>query len=104
MTERVWDENPWGADYLIYDDDKLVLRRSQNKAVVDDILASNQRARNNGRNGFSDSKELRRVASIPIVLYYELIKKYGDNCLQDRKTLSIILKEYPYLKTADGRV
>lgn len=104
MEQRLWTKTPWGADYIIQDGDRGFLRRSQDMDTVQKILDANAACRNNGRNGYTESRDMRRVASIPIVFYHELVKRYGDDCLTDGKKLSMILKEYPYLKTVDGRV
>lgn len=59
-------------------DDKYIIKREQD---IEPILNANKIAQNDGSNGYSKSRDLRRVASIPLVVIEQWMKEDGVNIL-----------------------
>lgn len=82
----------------------LVIRHSQDVAP----LLDRNKAMATHNDGYSPSRELRRVASIPVILQMEWIEKYGFNPVYaaDKSVLKRLLNDpdYAYLRTAEGRI
>ena len=76
-------------------------------ADVEPIIDANKRLYNNG-DGYSKSREWKRVASIPIAVQLQWIQKYGCDPLGkgNEKLLKRILNdpEWRYLRTAPGMI
>lgn len=74
---------------------------------VDPILERNKAAANHN-DGYSQSRELRRVASIPYGVMHEWLAKEGwwalDPANADKLAAKLNSSEYAYLRTASGRV
>ncbi len=78
---------------------------------VEPILDNNKRLLNDGTNGYSESKDLKRVASIPLVVIEQWMKKDGVNFLslsgpERQKYLRKKLNDPDnrWLRTSDGRL
>lgn len=87
-------------DYASDDDDKLVVQKIED---VEGLLDRNQELRNSGATDVGIKKGLWHVASIPVTVQYELLKK-GINIFQKddhRKMWEEINANYPYLKTTN---
>jgi len=58
--------------------------------------------------GYTPSRELRRVASIPLILIHKWLREEGWNALDpvngDRLAKKLNSSEYLYLRTAPGRL
>ncbi|MBI1275377.1 hypothetical protein GC177_05330 [bacterium] len=81
-------------------EERFAIRHVQD---VDPLLEHNARLRAEGT-GFSESRELRRVASIPLVLYHRWLKQ-GFDALQPDNLPELkrrLRGEYAYLRTSDG--
>jgi len=89
---------------LFHGDGSLALRWSQD---VEPVLVRNGRLRDRD-DGYSRSRELRRVASIPAVVQLAWIRRYGADPLAkgNEALLRRLLNdpEWRYLRTAPGRV
>jgi hypothetical protein len=72
------------------------------------ILEHNKRLANNGEDGYSPSRELRRVASIPNILVEKWLKEEGINVFDrndwPRVAAKLDSSEFAFLRTAPGRV
>jgi hypothetical protein len=92
---------------LHYDegDDKLVCERVQD---VEPILESNKALQNDGTAGYSPSKDLRRIASIPLILVEKWLREEGINVFDRNHWPAVRNKlnspEYSYLRTSKWRV
>jgi len=78
---------------------------------VEPILDNNKRLLNDGTNGYSKTKDLKRVASIPLVVIEQWMKKDGVNFLslsgpERQKYLRKKLNDPDnrWLRTSDGRL
>ena len=98
-----------GSKYYIESDGKLTVKNSQD---VDPILKKNKQLYNDG-DGYSASKELKRVASIPTLVLSIWAKEYnGTNNwfaipkVERSKILKLKLNssEYRYFRTASGNL
>lgn len=94
-----------GVDhYLIQDGKDFRFRSSQR---VDPILEQNK-AMATHNDGYSPSREMRRVASIPFGLIYHWLVTEGWNALDpehaDKLAQKLNSNEFAYLRTADGQV
>ena len=71
------------------------------------MLDTNRKLQNEN-DGYSKSREVRRVASIPAVVQQEWVLKYGYNPVTatDKTLLRKLLNSYDwaYLRTAPGRL
>ena len=101
--------DPDGTKYFFEDDGTLTVKNSQD---VNPILKKNKRMYNDG-DGYSASKDLKRVASIPTLALSVWAKEYnGDNnwFALPREVQNKILKtklnsnEFQYFKTAEGKL
>jgi len=104
METRLVETTPDGvAEALVFHGDgSVALRRSQD---VEPALEANKRLRSDG-DGYSPSRELRRVASIPTVVQFEWIRRYGvDPLARGNEALLRRLLNDPdwrHLRTAPG--
>ena len=98
-----------GTKYFFEPDGKLTVQNSQD---VEPILKKNKRMYNDG-DGYSASKDLKRVASIPTLVLSLWAKEYnGSNNWFgiDSKERRVILKkklnssEFRYFRTASGNL
>ena len=98
-----------GTKYFVEADGKLTIKNSQD---VDPILQKNKRLYNLN-DGYSKSKDLKRVASIPSLVLQLWAKEYnGTNnwwrIPKSERTKILKLKlnsnEYRYFRTASGRM
>ena len=73
---------------------------------IDPIL-DNNKAMSTHNDGYTPSRELRRVASIPLVLVHKWLTEEGWNALDpnyaDKLKEKLNSSEYLYLRTAEGR-
>lgn len=79
--------------------DKVTVRKTQN---VQGLLDRNAYLRNTGATDGGIKKGLWHYCSIPIVVQYELLSKYGLNMHDKNHTdriYQVIDRDYPYLKT-----
>jgi len=60
-------------------DDKFTIERVQD---VEPILSNNKARQNDGTDGYSKSRDLKQIASIPLVVAEQWIKEDGVNWLQ----------------------
>lgn len=102
--QRILSENPFGRDHVIYTDDKMVVRRSMDRAVFDELMRQNGDSRNCGQEGYTPSKDMQRIASIPIVVWADWVKKYGAGFHRDQKLLRQLINDHDYFKTISGNV
>ena len=98
-----------GTKYFVEADGKLTIKNSQD---VDPILQKNKRLYNLN-DGYSKSKDLKRVASIPSLVLQLWAKEYnGTNNwfaiphIERKRILKLKLNsnEYRYFRTASGRL
>lgn len=114
MSISAWDSpylNVWGiANTFGHDDDgRLVLRQAVD---VEPIIDNNKRLQNQGNNGFGPSREVRQVASVPLVEWMNLrslaMKLHGVdiNRREGDKVLRSLLRDSDrrFLKTASGGI
>lgn len=94
------DQSAVGEEFLIECDGKYYIKHTQSGESIRAILDQNEYERNQGNNGYGASRELKKVASIPIMMDYEFCKIYGRDYAKDRKIIGRILSEYPYLRTS----
>lgn len=86
-------------------DGSFAVKRSED---VEPILDVNKRALASGHDGYSPTRELRKVASIPITVQMQWITRYGTDPLA--KGNEVLLKrilndpEWRYLRTAPGMI
>jgi len=85
------------------EDGKIVIRKTQD---VEPILDNNKRLMNDG-DGYSPSRDMRRVASIPNVIIEQWIRE-GVNIFDPNHKDAIRRKlnssEYAHLRTAPGQL
>ena len=82
-------------------EDKVTVRKTQN---VQGLLDRNAYLRNTGATDAGIKKGLWHYCSVPIVVQYELLSKYGLNIHNKNHTdriFQVINRDYPYLKTTD---
>tara|TARA_E500000331_G_scaffold314077_1_gene323159 strand:- start:3374 stop:3700 length:327 start_codon:yes stop_codon:yes gene_type:complete len=98
-----------GTKYFVEADGKLTIKNSQD---VDPILEKNKRLYNLN-DGYSKSKDLKRVASIPSLVLQLWAKEYnGTNNwfaiphIERKRILKLKLNssEFRYFRTASGRI
>tara|TARA_B100000519_G_C13979775_1_gene314031 strand:+ start:289 stop:615 length:327 start_codon:yes stop_codon:yes gene_type:complete len=98
-----------GTKYFVEADGKLTIKNSQD---VDPILQKNKRLYNLN-DGYSKSKDLKRVASIPSLVLQLWAKEYnGTNNwfaiphIERKRILKLKLNsnEFRYFRTASGRI
>lgn len=84
------------------DGDKFHLHYTQD---VEPLLDENKAKRNAGREYYARDSELWKVASVPVTVQYEWIKRYGRDPLEpeNQDLLRQLLNdpEWRYLKTAE---
>lgn len=94
------------AEYLHWDesDDRFAVERRMDATPV---LDANARRRNDGTNGYGKSRELRHLATVPIVVQYEWIRRYGADPLArgQEDLLRRVLNDpdWRWLRTSEGR-
>jgi hypothetical protein len=120
LTELItWDTN--GIEDKITIDDAAGIFRTLTADVTDE-LDFNKRDQNDGHNGFGDTRDMRRIASVPIVLVYKWMDEEGIDILankvrdesgawhRDPATVNLWLKrrlrdgEWRHLRTVDGNI
>ena len=101
--------DPDGTKYFFEDDGTLTVKNSQD---VNPILKKNKRMYNDG-DGYSASKDLKRVASIPTLVLTLWAKEYnGSNNWfgipnEERKKIlkrKLNSNEFRYFRTASGNL
>lgn len=93
------DDTSVGEEFVFDVDGKFFYKHTQTWDSINQVLAQNELERNAGNNGYGESRELRKIASIPVMLDYEFSKKYGKDYIKNPKTLKRVLDENPYLRT-----
>lgn len=92
-------------DRFVYDAENDVLRHERTQDVQP-FLEQNRRLQNDG-DGYSQSRELRRIASIPNIVVEQWMQQ-GVNIFDeaDWPKIAALLDspEYAYLRTAPGRI
>lgn len=93
----------WDSEDAWFDGDKLIHRTTQD---VEPILDRNKAMQTAG-DGYSPTREMRRVASIPVAVAYQWLQEGVDfrdeNCADEiRRRLNS--PEWRHLRTAPGRV
>jgi hypothetical protein len=90
--------------YMIEDEDGT---RFETIGHTDPVIEANK-AMATQNDGYSPSRELRRVASIPFILINKWLQEEGWNALDpehsDRLMRKLNSSEYAYLRTADGQL
>lgn len=85
------------------DDGKLIVKRSQD---VENILDHNKRLAT-WNDGYSETRELRRVASIPLVVVEQWMREgvdiFDPNCREEVKR-RLNSSDNQFLRTAPGRL
>lgn len=94
------DNTAVGEEFIIEDDGKYYIKHTQRGDTIRAILDQNEFERNQGNNGYGASRELKKIASIPIMMDYEFCKIYGKEYAKDKRIIQRILSEYPYLRTS----
>lgn len=88
-----WEDTPEGG-YVIHG-------KADHTAILD-----NNKMLANLNDGYTPSREMRRVASIPMHLIYQWLQEEGWNALNpehaDRLVRKLNSSEYQYLRTAPG--
>jgi len=74
-TDTDWIETRWHPGET---DDQFVVERTQD---VEPILNQNKKRQNDGLDGYSPSRDLKQVASIPLVVAEQWMKADGVNWL-----------------------
>lgn len=91
--------------YLDDGEEQLVIQSVQDETP---IIENNKRLQNDGHDGYSPSREMRRVASIPLVLIEKWMREEGINFFDRNHWPAIQRKlnssEYRWLRTAPGRL
>ena len=85
------------------DDGKIIIRKTQD---VEPILEANKRLFNDG-DGYSPSRELRRAASIPLVVVEQWMREGVDIFNPDHAEAikrKLNSSEWAHLRTAPGRL
>lgn len=93
------DNTSVGEEFVFEHDGKFYLKHTQTWDSINNVLRQNEIERNAGNNGYGESRELRKIASIPVMLDYEFSKKYGKDYIKNPKILQRVLMENPYLRT-----
>lgn len=97
-------DNGIRRDYKLDENGQLSIRMS---ADIGAALDANRNMRNHN-DGYSQSRELRRVAHIPDMLRLKWINEEGWDCLNpeynDRLVKKLNDPDYAYLRTADGNL
>lgn len=92
------------TDYLddSENDDRLIIRTSQDVAP---ILESNRQLFNE-TSGYTPSRDMKHVASVPLVVFELWKSMYGEESVRDRKFLARLLNsnEWKHLRTSSGRI
>jgi len=103
------DQEADGTKYLVEPDGKVTIKKSQD---VNPILQKNKRLYNLN-DGYTPSKDIKRVASIPTMVLELWAKEYNSTNNFKRIPKSEITKilksrlnsnEYRYFRTASGRM
>jgi hypothetical protein len=95
-----------GIDHVIdYDERGIIIDRTVQEA--DPILDRNK-AMQNHNDGYTHSREMRRVASIPLNLIYKWLQEEGWDAFNpqhsDKLAAKLNSEEYRYLRTAPGQL
>lgn len=112
--KRHFDADPWTGEVETFHFDEITGRAAiQTISDVQPVIDSNKRLLNQGDTGYSPSRELKRIASIPMnvlmawnqQLGIDLNKQSPFAILKDRKVLARFLNDpdWAYLRTATGR-
>jgi hypothetical protein len=88
-----------GSEFLIEVDGKYILKHTQTGSSIESVLHQNKIDRDTGNNGYGKTRELRKIASIPVLMDYEFVKKYGHGYHKDPVILKRILAEHPLFRT-----
>lgn len=106
-SERFLRRTPFGsAQYWVTDSDGNQYVKTQTN--VGPILESNKNLYNQDDRGYSKSRELRRVATIPLPVFYDFLTRHGDP--RDPDAIDKVCKKYlndpdwRFLRTAPGRL
>ena len=94
----------WGVQTIIRDNvDGVAIETIQD---VDPILDANKSDYNSGRDGYTPSRALKKVAEIPLVVYQMWMDKYGIDALKKDHAPAVkrLLNssEWRHLRTAPG--
>jgi hypothetical protein len=95
-----------GIEHRIYfeDDGTMITSASQDCTAILDL----NKAMATENDGYTPSREMRRVASIPLILIYKWRTEEGWDAFNpkhaDRLARKLNDPEYAYLRTAPGRV
>lgn len=106
MTRRTFlFRSSMGLDHYMLEDENGV--RFEAVGQTDPIIERNK-AMATHNDGYSPSRELRRVASIPFILINKWLNEEGWNALDpanhDRLARKLNDPDYAFLRTAEGRV
>ena len=96
----------WGVHTTIRDNvDGVLVETVQD---VEPILEANKDAYNSGRDGYTPSRAMKKVAEIPLVVYQMWMDKYGIDALKKDHAPAVkrLLNssEWRHLRTAPGRL
>lgn len=107
MGARLVEVTPDGMAEYVHVDDQARTVTVQRLADVEPAIESNKRAAATG-DGYSPSRELRRVASIPVGVQLQWIQRFGADPLArgNEAWLRRLLNdpEWRHLRTSPGRV
>lgn len=93
------------TDVLFDADGKVVFRTQQE---VDPVLDHNRVVRNHCGDGYTPSRDMKRVASIPVSIIHKWLTEEGIDVWsgdqQDRLAKKLNDPDYAFLRTAPGRL
>lgn len=104
---RLFGFDPGSGERELFhaDGDKFTI---QTQADVEPILEANKRERNSGHDGFSPSREMKKLASVPNAVIALWKERYGVDVFNRDHTQAVrrLLDdpEWAYLRTSPGNV
>jgi len=106
MTRRLLYRSSGGIDhYWVGNGDGTYTISSEQRV---DVILDKNRAMANHNNGYSPSREMRRVGSIPNIVALKWLKEEGWWCFEPANADKLMRKlndiDYRWLRTAPGRL
>lgn len=110
MTRRLLNYDNFTGEITWHEYDPLTketkIHTEWTDLQTDNVLESNKAAYNDGTNGWSPTKEWKRVAEIPFSLLHEWLVKEGwwafDPNATDKLKKKLNSHEFLYLRTSSG--
>jgi hypothetical protein len=112
MTRRLLDYNHFTGEITWHDYDPVTkethIHTEWTDAQTDAVLDSNKAAYTDGTNGWSPTREWKRVAEIPFSVLHDWLVKEGwwafDANATNKLRQKLNSSEYLYLRTAPGQL